>query len=530
MFSPETIHELPAALGAIALIVLHAVTLGYWGVRCIGITSTDWWARSCTLLATGLALLGAETLVLGHLGLLKPDAFIVSAVVMLALLAQPARKNAGRWINEFQTEITSAFAGQRLLAWMCGAMLVLVLVSALRPPFMTDELEYHWTAPLLWSHEARWVHSPFRGTNGPALGEIIYTVSAVLGSPTAAHWTHSLFLLVLLLGCAALTRSIGAGSRIKVAGVVAACLSCPVIINQASVAYNDLMAAAFAIAAYVPLWSTRPATTAEGEEIEARPCKSAIVISALLFTAAVSVKYFLVVSIPIAILYTARPIVLHGGRMLVLHRRVLARASLIAGPVFLVLALWNLRAIYVMHGSFAGGHSVVHSSSDPMWLNGSAAGRIPTLRDIVSLPLVPFVATIWGQHEPYGGRTGVLMLLFAPIGIYFAWKSPRLQRNRALWLLAAGVASFFLLGPIAVKTRFHIFFWAVLCCFIGIGFDAAIAEPRWRGKAAMILFAGLMFLGMADIAHVLVPARGAPNRLAPASSEQFAGAGGIGHE
>jgi hypothetical protein len=525
-----TLEKLPAALGAIALIVLHAAALGYWALRCIDFRATDWWARSCTLWATGLALLGGETLLLGHLGLLRPIAFFVSAAIMLALLAVPAWENSKRWVTEFRTEIATAFAGQPLLACTCGAMLALVLFSALRPPFMTDELEYHWTAPLLWSHEARWVHSPFRGTNGPALGEVIYTISAVLGSPTAAHWTHCLFLLVMLFGCAALTRSIGATWGIGVAGVIAACLSCPVMINQASVAYNDLMAAAFAIAAYVPLWSSRRMTDTAGEESEARPCKSAIALSALLFTAAVSVKYFLVVSIPVAALYTAGPLILRSGKIIAGNRRLLARVSLIAGLPLLVLALWNLRAIYIMGGNFSGGHAIVHSSSDPMWLNGSAAGRIPQWRDFLTLPLVPFLATIWGQHEPYGGRTGVLILVFAPIGIFFAWHSPRLQRNRALWLLTAGVVSFFLLGPIAVKTRFHIYFWAVLCCFAGIGFNAAIAEPRWRGKAAMVLFAGLMFLGMADIAHVLLPMKGAPNRLPPTNANQLARLGGVGHE
>jgi hypothetical protein len=337
-----------------------------------------------------------------------------------------------------------------------------------------------------------------------------------------------MFLLVMLLGCAALTRSIGANKA--VAGVIAACLSCPVIINQASVAYNDLMAAAFAIAAYVPLWASRQSTDAEGTETEARPCLSAIVLSSLLFIAAVSVKYFLVTSVPIAVLYTARPLMVRGGRMLATHRRVLARASVIAGPVFLVLALWNLRAIYVMQGTFSGGHAIVHSSTDPMWLNGSAAGRVPQLKDFLSLPLVPFLATFWGQHEPYGGRTGLLLLAFAPLGIFFAFNSPRLQRNRALWLLTAGIVSFFLLGPVAIKTRFHIFFWAVLCCFVGIGFNAAVSDSRWWGKAAQVLFAGLMFVGMVDIAHVLVPIKGAPNRMEPVVSAQLAGAGGVRHE
>jgi hypothetical protein len=525
------IQELPAAVGAIALVALHAATLGYWSLRAINFHTSDWWAKSCTLWATGLALLGAETLALGHLGLLKPAAFFVSAAIMLGLFIYPAIKNGPRWFSEMRCELSAAFADRPLLAWTCGAMLLLVLYSALRPPFMTDELEYHWTAPLLWSQNARWVHSPFRGTNGPALGEIIYTISAVLGSPTAAHWTHSLFLMVLLLGCAALTRSIGASRGIGVAGVVAACLSCPVIINQASVSYNDLMAAAFAIAAYVPLFSSRSAKIENGVEIEARPCKSAIVVSALLFTAAVSVKYFLIVSIPIAILYTARPLIVRGGRMIQVHRRLLARVSLIAGPPLAVLAMWNLRAIYIMGGNFSGGHAIVHSETDPMWLNGAAAGRIPHLVDFLMLPLVPFITTIWGQHEPYGGRTGALILLFAPIGIFFAFQSPRLQRNRAVWLLTAGIVSFILLGPIAIKTRFHIFFWAVLCCFVGIGFNALGSAPSWRGKAATTVFALLMFVGMADIAHVLVPLKGAPNRIAPAAPPRLAGTvAGDAHE
>jgi hypothetical protein len=509
---------LPLALGTIALIVLHACALGYWGLKCVGYRPSDWWGRASTLWASGLALLGAETLLFGHLGLLRPGAFLTSAAVMLVLLIPPAWKNGRRWLTDFRAELESTFAGQPVIAWTCAGMLTLVAISAMRPPFMVDEMEYHRSAPMLWSHEGRWVHSPYRGTNGPALGEILYTVSAVLGSPTAAHWTHSLFLVVLLCGCAALTRSAGGGSGASVAGVVAACLSCPVIVNQSSVAYNDLMASAFAISAYVPIWSGNRKAEALGPGLEPRPCRSALFVASMLFTAAVSVKFFLLASIPIAAVYAARPLIVRGGRIMVNHRRLPSRAALIVGPALVVLALWNLRAVHVMRGSFFGDHAIVHSSTDPMWLNGTAAGRIPTLGDVIRLPLVPFLATLWGQQEPYGGRIGLLLLAFAPIGIYIVCHGPQWQRSRALWLLAAGVVSFFLLGPVAVKTRFHIFFWAVLCCFAGIGYNAVVFDPRVRSRLAVAAFAGLMFLGMADIAHVLVPMQGAPNRLPPSQA------------
>ena len=57
----------------------------------------------------------------------------------------------------------------------------------------------------------------------------------------------------------------------------------------------------------------------------------------------------------------------------------------------------------------------IYRSGSPALASGAAAGRIPNLFDILLLPVNPFITGIIGQHEPYGGRTGLAMSVGLPV-------------------------------------------------------------------------------------------------------------------
>ncbi len=130
-----------------------------------------------------------------------------------------------------------------------------------------------------------------------------------------------------------------------------------------------------------------------------------------------------------------------------------------AAPMIVALALWVCHTWYLTGRPLdRNGMEIVHNSSDPRWHSGVAAGRVPSLRDIMMLPTVPFLAAVAGQREPYGGRLDPLIIL-APLALLFQWsRLGETQKRMARKFLLAGVAFFLILAPVLIKTRFHIYF------------------------------------------------------------------------
>ncbi|HZP82303.1 MAG TPA: hypothetical protein VFB21_11745 [Chthonomonadaceae bacterium] len=481
--------------GVIGLILIHIACLGYWGVTLLRYASRLPACQVATLAGLGFTLFGLEMGLLGHLAALTRPVLLLSGLIMAVGLLRPVSQRRAL-LAAFPRRLLAILREDRLLAFSCVIFLLCIFLAGMRPPQARDEIEYHWAAPLFWAQAGRWETSPFRLTNGPALLEMIYTFSAVFSSPAAAHWTHSLLLLVLLLGAASLAQAIG-GSRLA---AIAACLSIPVLTGQASIAYNDVGAAALIVCAYAALLC--PRRNQEGR-VTARWAGPAA--AGLLLAGALSIKPLTAAALPVACCLAAFP----PGERQRAPISASVRAALVLllpAALFLGFWFWHTRTLTGKIWDNSGVH-LARTPADPMWRSGAAAGRIPSLRDMAVLPFVPILSSIFGQREPYGGRTGLLLLVYTPLGLAALRHRTDAERQRAHWLIAAAVVYFLLLGPVAIKTRFHLFVWTACACLAAVAYQDLL-----RNRASAVSRIGLggfylcLWIGMADAGRKLLGA------------------------
>ncbi len=481
--------QVAVAVAVLLLIGAHVLAWGLLGYRLVAVRLTDPVAVAASVGCLGVTLFGAELLLLGHLHWLTPAALVLGAAIAAAGVA----------VRLWRVRPRLAYPTARvppLAAAAVVAMLALVVVSGVRPPLYPDEREYHWPAPLLWASHAGWVASPYRHTNGPILMHAIYTAAALWQSSTAAHWSHSVLLGCLLLSAAALARAAGASGIVT----AAVCLSVPAIVNQSSVAYTDVAAAALALGAYVPILCRRPPRVGQAPLPWGH-----VVASGVLLAGAFSVKPFVVVAAPVAFAY-----VVWARRQD--RRQVATGAGLFLLPILAAAAFWSMHTHALVGRWWDTQGIMVRDESSPAWQFGWAVGRIPTLRDLAWLPLIPLVVPVLGQQEPYGGRIGpVFLLAWLVIGWYFGWywwgrhRKSTPPQDDLPWLAAGAVVYFLALAPFLVKTRFHDFVWAASAVV------AVVAWSRLRdsvrppvGRAVSVLFTITIGLGMFDASRNLV--------------------------
>ena len=487
--------EVGTAGAVLCLILFHVAAFGR-----VGLVAFGWSGRSVLVTMAvggliGLGCLGLEMLLLGHLGLLSKGVLLSSGGGAVLLLCWGWFRRG--WCNRFSRRATYEFAPRRgeVILWALWlGMIGLILLSGLRPPGARDELDYHWASPVFWAAAGHWEASPYRLSNGPALAEMVYTFSAVFDSPIAAHWTHALAALLLVVAAAGLAGGCG-GSRVAAA---AGCLSIPVLVNQASIAYTDVFAAAFVVAAFAVLLSPKRA-------------RRELLLTGLLLAFAASVKSFTAVAVLpcVAIVIVQRS----GG-----GARIGGEVLRLLLPGILLAGIW-LEHTHHLTGSWLdrSGQYIARSADDPMLTSGAAAGRIPSARDLLFLPAVPAYATVFGQQEPYGGRIGLVAVPFLPVALWAMARLPKARRRRLTILLAAAAAYFLILAPFLIKTRFSLFVWVALVIAGAVGFEEV--RRRLPGRRTLvlglwILFNALVTVGMLDSSRVLV------RDLRPDSDEQ----------
>ncbi|MGH7214701.1 MAG: hypothetical protein ACREIT_08055, partial [Tepidisphaeraceae bacterium] len=237
------------------------------------------------------------------------------------------------------------------------------------------------------------------------------------------------------------------------------------------------------------------------------PGAASIAVASLLLIAAVSVKATTVYALPVATLYVAWPM-LKRGLTFADRAAWFRRGVALSAPVILMLGIWTVRSYYLKGGEFWFEEVqglTAHSADDPMWLTGEKVARVPTTGDLAMLPAVPVLVTVMGQMEPYGGRTGLLLLAFVPVGLIAVRRLPDAQRHLVYWMLAAAAAYFFGLGPTGIKTRYHLFVWTMFAVVAGIGFKFMNDYRRESSLArvGLLVFYVLVTFGMGDIAHVI---------------------------
>lgn len=535
---------------AFTLVFAHATVYGQIVKRVLELKFADRFAEFSVSIAVGLVCFGTQLWLMGFLGWWHAPALVVSLLVALCVqICLMVRTNSGAAKILPQASDTRSIL---LPAWcrytlICAAFLIVLalVVAGIKPPYITDEVGYHWAAPVEWAQHGHWIAVPYRYMNSACLAELLFLVGAIFKTSTAAHWTHTLFFLVLVSGCVSLTRICG-GTAIA---AVAACLSAPVLVNQAAWAFNDVAAAAIGVATLVSILCSgracrstsdqakspgrmRESLTKEEEDraklktatqcangnsgsgnafsvahqrtkldVERVFCRGSIAVAVILLIGALSTKPALAPALAVS-LYIAV-----AARTLPHNKRLFATAVVtFAVGLLLAWGIWSLHTKILTGKAFDANCVVVLPANANLAAHQEAIAKLPSVKSMAALAIVPFVTPIFGQQEPYGSRTGLLAVPFALLLVCF-WKSlSSAQRRNCLVLLGVALAYYLLVGAFTVRVRYFSFAWALVLCLASAGLTAAYSARsarNWR-TAVCLSFCLLAGIGMADEAHVLM--------------------------
>lgn len=427
----------------------------------------------------GVAMIGSLTLVVGHLGALGD--WLPYGLALVGVGTALVRR---RDVARFLRRVSPSVVGQARAHWaqvtITATAFGLAAVAALAPPTRTDEIQYHWPAPLAWAEAGGWNDSPYRHVDAFPFMEIVYTAAAVQGSYVAAHLLHLTTLLAVGLAAAGVARSLDIRGS---APVAAAAMCMPVVWDGAYVAYNDTAAGAFAVGgAAVALGARR------------RPAGA--LLAAALLSVAVSIKPTAAVAaaaVGLLLLLQEHSRRMRWGAALRHVRRfwVTAGAAVLATLIF-----WSVR----LH--FYTGHWI-----DPAWTeepDAYALTMLPTPLAQALAPLLPFVSGLIGAEEPWGARTALVVQLglLPALVAAFVWRGQALRRFVTLTLPAW--AHWTVLGLAIVRTRFHIFTWVLLVAGVRGALEAASERhPRWS-KPLELGWTTAVALGAVDVSIDMV--------------------------
>ncbi len=492
-------HNALLAVPEFAIVLVHVVVLGGWLVRAVGYAPADRWTWFAVVPAIGFAAFGAELFVLGEARLLTRPTLYASCGCMAVLFA---------WRRPLAGFPRPAPAGaeppgrRRVLVAVVALTVAVVIGGCFYPPRREDELQYHWPTPLLWAAHHGWVASPYRLSNGPALAEMFYTVGALFGNPTAAHFTAAGFVVVIAAACGALARAVGGPPW----AAAAAAVSIPTFVADAPNAMNDNIVAAFALAAYVPLLCGAGLT----------PPASAVALTAILTAAAVSTKPFAVLAAAGLVAYLLARAVRPGPA----RRRMAASAVAVGLAVAVTLGVWAVHC-RVRTGQWwdTQGYVMAASPADPMWDSAVAAGRLPRLVDRFTTPvLLPLQGSVGKEVGWRGNRIGPLVVVFALLAIPGTRRLGGQGRAKLAWLVGSALFFLVVFSPFSPKTRFHLFVWFSFAVASSVGLQWTLRPPRRRLAAnlAFAAFVAMALFGPADASRRIFHFdQGLRRRLAP---------------
>lgn len=242
-----TVGGLGRDVAAIVVIWVAVVAIGFALRRLLLNTEiSEPLADGAVALGLGITGYGAVVLLIGSAPLLRAGP-LIGVTVAAAFLFLWIAHDVMETIRGLLHGLAGALRREWIIVLPVLLFLVVALLAGFRPPEASDEIAYHWPAPMLWASVGHWVVSPFRFTNSFDLAEILYTPAAVFRSSTAAHWTDTGTLLVLALAGAALARRFGGLAALACAAVIAI----PAAAEESWLAYDDVFAAALVMAACV---------------------------------------------------------------------------------------------------------------------------------------------------------------------------------------------------------------------------------------------------------------------------------------
>ncbi len=491
---------------SIALLLIHVTVFGVIAGRFLMPVSLNRWTRFGAAGCLGFVAFALEIFLLGYLKALQQLPLLISGLIAFFILLLFAYRKKDTLLQESRAAsgaVLQSVQREKLLFAIVFFAVALLLLSCARPPLSGDEIEYHWAAPKFWAQHGAWVKAPCKLVNGPSLIEWLYTWSAVWNSSTSAHLTHLALFFLLMVGAAGLGVSIGASPLL----VIAALLAIPVAVNQASISFNDVGMAALLVNAYGVLLSSHQSLAAPASD----RFKNASV-AGILLGAAYMAKSLALGALPFAVIYQ------FVSASKSAWRSSMAAAVYLLIPVAIAIAIGAAHSFYLTgelsdpsrkpqigtippHPNWLAAVYIARDPNDAMLLAGTAAGRIPTAKDILTLPLTPFIASVLGQREPYGGRTGLVILVFLPLFLY-RFRSSLKSRSVEFWILAAALAYFAVVAPFFIKTRFNIFVWSLLTVCSVSALNSF--QPGRLRKILSVVFTIAVFLGVIDASRILL--------------------------
>jgi hypothetical protein len=430
--------------------------------------------RLVTALALGLGVTGLLLLGLGDLGLYHRWLMFAlaacglgAAVACHRTVGQIVAGAWGAWRRTWPDVVLPLVA-------MVGCYLFVVDL-AMRAPVGGDEGDYKWATPVRYALHQGIVRLPARLSNGVYLSELLVVPAAVVRGLHGARLVQLLFVALLLLAARAVARRMGG------TGAVAPFASAGALIvatGAVTVGSDNLVAALL-----VATWA-----------VVLRGDRRSQVIAGLAFAAAVTTKQFTLLLLPVfvvlAICATRRAAEGRGpGRV----RRWLPIAGRLVVPAVVVLSIGFLQTWALVGAPVDHYGLYIYPSSDIHVRDGRAAGRIPSLTDLAELPAGPALAAV-RSREPYGRRTGVVLpvaLLAVGAGLMGA-RRPRRRSIGAATAVAA--ASYLLLAPVFVKTRFLIFTWVAVFVAADVAVAALCDRFRVRGETALRVVTQLVLI------------------------------------
>ena len=485
-----TLSGLGRDVAAIIVIGVAIVAIGFALRRLLlGTELSEPLADGTVAIGLGITGYGALVLLIGSVPLLRTGP-LVGVTVAAAFLFLWIGRDALETARGLLEGVAVALRREWIVVVPVLLLLVVAFLAGFRPPAASDELAYHWPAPVLWASVGHWIVSPFRFTNSFDLAEILYTPAAVFRSSTAAHWTDGGTFLLLALGAAALARRFGGLATLTFAGVIAI----PAAAEESWLAYDDVFAASLVMAACVAV--TAPST---GQ----RPNTRSYWTAGILIGGAISVKPIMLLLVPLPVFLAMNAERRRSGRWSIPAQvGVLAPLAI---PSAVASVGWFAYSKAITGKWFQStGLVVARFGHDPT--NGLATIRIPTLVQAVAIPFLPMATGVIGQRQPYGGRSGLVLLLFIPVMVITAVRMDTDDRREFGRIAVPVLVSYLIAGLLIVRTRFLLVDYgaAIAAATCALVWWQHRSPARW-GTALHWAFRLLILLGLLDAVRHALP-------------------------
>ncbi|MFH0812039.1 MAG: glycosyltransferase family 39 protein [Pseudomonadota bacterium] len=188
--------------------------------------------------ACGFAIISEGLLIVGMLGFFTPLIMFLLVMLLFAVSA----KEAKFFIDVLARSLTSfSFTPSvhYVLAPFFGVFIAINMLKALLPPHgPTDVLYYHLTLPKLYLANGAIVTNPtFFPSLFPSNGELLFSLSLILGGPTLVNLTHFGFALLTVLALYVYAQKYFGKEWALLPGIIY--LTAPVINSWGTMAYTD---------------------------------------------------------------------------------------------------------------------------------------------------------------------------------------------------------------------------------------------------------------------------------------------------